>query len=138
MALLEVSQLSKDFGGLRAVSDLSFVAEPGRDPRPDRPERRRQDDGLQPDVPASSEPTAGTVRLDGHELVGLRPNAVVKRGVARTFQIVKPFRKLTVLENVVLAAFLHEPKRPAATAEARRILADARPHREGRQLRRPT
>ena len=43
---------------------------------------------------------------------------MVKKGIARTFQIVKPFSNLSVLENVTLAAFLHEPSRPRAEAKA--------------------
>ena len=122
MALLEVSNLSKDFGGLRAVSDLSFVLNQGEILGLIGPNGAGKTTAFNL-MSGFLEPLTGSVRLDGQELVGLRPNAIVKRGVARTFQIVKPFRKLTVLENVVLAAFLHEPKRVAATAEARRILA---------------
>ena len=122
MALLEVSHLSKDFGGLRAVDDLSFVLNEGEILGLIGPNGAGKTTAFNL-MSGFLEPEAGSVRLAGHELVGVRPNAIVKRGVARTFQIVKPFRKLTVLENVVLAAFLHEPKRIAATAEARRILA---------------
>jgi len=67
-------------------------------------------------------PSAGTVELSGENIVGMKPHAVVRRGIARTFQIVKPFRKLAVLENVTLAAFLREPRRASAEAEAERIL----------------
>ena len=67
-------------------------------------------------------PSAGQVELSGENIVGLKPHAVVRRGIARTFQIVKPFRKLSVLENVTLAAFLHEPNRARAEANAARVL----------------
>ena len=60
--------------------------------------------------------------LEGKNLVGLKPHAIVRKGIARTFQIVRPFRKLTVLENVTLAAFLHERSRPIAEAKAERLL----------------
>ncbi len=53
----------------------------------------------------------------------MKPHAVVKKGIARTFQVVKPFRHLTALENVTLAAFLHERSRPRAQARAQQILA---------------
>jgi branched-chain amino acid transport system ATP-binding protein len=62
------------------------------------------------------------VLLEGDSLVGLKPHAVVRKGIARTFQVVKPFRNLTVLENVTLAAFLHERSRPRAEARAEQIL----------------
>src|SRR5262249_35255431 len=67
-------------------------------------------------------PTAGRVSLEGENLIGLKPHAVVKRGIARTFQVVKPFRNLTALENVTLAAFLHERSRSKAEARAHRML----------------
>lgn len=121
MVLLEVSNLSRRFGGLRAVSELSFVLNRGEILGLIGPNGAGKTTAFNL-MSGFLAPDTGSVRLDGHELVGLRPNAIVKRGVARTFQIVKPFRKLTVLENVVLAAFLHEPRRTAATAEARRIL----------------
>jgi branched-chain amino acid transport system ATP-binding protein len=122
MPLLDVSHLSKHFGGLRAVSDVSFVLNEGEILGLIGPNGAGKTTVFNL-MSGFLEPAAGSVKLDGHELVGLRPNAIVRRGVARTFQIVKPFRKLTVLENVVLAAFLHESKRAAASAEARRILA---------------
>jgi len=121
MALLEVTNLSKDFGGLRAVSDLSFTLDAGRILGligPNGAGKTTAFNLMAGFIPA----TSGSVRLDGENVVGLRPHAIVRRGIARTFQIVKPFRKLTVLENVTLAAFLHQPLRAAATAEAQRIL----------------
>lgn len=121
MALLEVTNLSKDFGGLRAVSDVSFSLDAGRILGligPNGAGKTTAFNLMAGFIPA----TSGEVRLNGENVVGQRPHAIVRRGIARTFQIVKPFRKLTVLENVTLAAFLHEPQRTAATAEARRIL----------------
>ena len=67
-------------------------------------------------------PTAGEIRLNGTRLVGLKPHAIAQRGVARTFQIVKPFRKLSVRENVTLAAFMRLPARRDAESEATRRL----------------
>src|SRR6202165_2594338 len=121
MALLEVSGLSKVFGGLRAVSGLSFEL------------RQAEILGLIGPNGAGKTtvfnlitgfiaPVAGEVLLEGDSLVGLKPHAVVKKGIARTFQVVKPFRNLTVLENVTLAAFLHERSRPRAEARAEQIL----------------
>ncbi len=122
MALLEVNQLRKDFGGLRAVSDLSFRLEAGQILGligPNGAGKTTAFNLMAGFIPA----TSGEVRLDGENVVGLRPHAIVRRGIARTFQIVKPFRKLTVLENVTLAAFLREPVRARAAAAARSILA---------------
>jgi branched-chain amino acid transport system ATP-binding protein len=52
----------------------------------------------------------------------MKPYAVTRKGIARTFQIVKPFKKLTVLENVTLAAFLRFPSRGEAESQARQVL----------------
>jgi branched-chain amino acid transport system ATP-binding protein len=54
--------------------------------------------------------------------VGLRPHAVAARGITRTFQVVKPFPGLSVLENVTVAAFSRHPRRPDAEARARDAL----------------
>ena len=122
MPLLEVSHLSKDFGGLRAVSDLTFSLEEGEILGLIGPNGAGKTTAFNL-MSGFIAPSGGSVRLNGHDLIGLPPNAIVKRGIARTFQVVKPFRKLTVLENVVLAAFLHDSHRDRATAEALRILA---------------
>jgi branched-chain amino acid transport system ATP-binding protein len=122
MALLEVSGLRKDFGGLRAVSDLSFELRQGEILGligPNGAGKTTVFNLITGFIP----PTAGEVWLEGDSLVRLKPSAVVKKGIARTFQIVKPFRNLSVLENVTLAAFLHEPSRPRAEVEAMAMLA---------------
>ena len=117
MALLEISGLRRDFGGLRAVSDLSFELRDGEILGligPNGAGKTTVFNLITGFIP----PTAGQVLFEGQSLVGLRPYAIVKKGIARTFQIVKPFRNLSVLENVTLATFLHEPSRPKAEAKA--------------------
>jgi len=59
-------------------------------------------------------PDAGTIRFEGHNLAGLKPNRICRLGLVRTFQIVKPFGNLSVLENVAVGAF----NRAASAAEA--------------------
>jgi branched-chain amino acid transport system ATP-binding protein len=118
---MEVSGLSKDFGGLRAVSDLSFELREGEILGligPNGAGKTTAFNLITGFIPA----TSGRVVLEGRSILGLKPSTVVKRGIARTFQVVKPFRNLSVLENVTLAAFLHEPRRPQAEAKARRTL----------------
>ena len=121
MALLEVSGLSKVFGGLRAVSGLSFELRQGEILGLIGPNGAGKTTVFNL-ITGFIAPVAGEVLLEGHSLVGLKPHAVVKKGIARTFQVVKPFRNLTVLENVTLAAFLHERSRPRAEARAEQIL----------------
>src|SRR5207248_2436024 len=70
-------------------------------------------------------PTAGSVRLRGVEIGGLTPDKICHRGIARTFQIPRPFRKLTILENVSVAAHYgtNEPNTEAqARSRAREML----------------
>jgi branched-chain amino acid transport system ATP-binding protein len=122
MSLLEVRHLTKDFGGLRAVSDLSFSLEAGQILGligPNGAGKTTAFNLMAGFIPA----TSGEVLLDGQNVLGLRPHAIVHRGIARTFQIVKPLRKLSVLENVILAAFLHQPMRAQASAAAHEVLA---------------
>ena len=121
MTLLRVAHLTKDFGGLRAVSDLSFDLKEGELLGLIGPNGAGKTTAFNL-ISGFIAPSGGTVELAGENIVGLRPHAVVRRGIARTFQIVKPFRKLAVLENVTLAAFLHEPTRARAEADAARIL----------------
>jgi branched-chain amino acid transport system ATP-binding protein len=121
MSLLNVRDLSKDFGGLHAVSHLSFSVEAGEILGLIGPNGAGKTTVFNL-ITGVFPTTAGEIRLNGTSLVGLKPHAVAQHGVARTFQIVKPFRKLTVRENVTLAAFMRLPARPAAEAEAARVM----------------
>jgi len=67
-------------------------------------------------------PTRGKVIFDGHDVSGRPPYALAARGIGRTFQVVKPFPGLSVLENVVIAAFLKHPRRADAEAHAWKVL----------------
>jgi branched-chain amino acid transport system ATP-binding protein len=69
-------------------------------------------------------PTSGDITLNGQSIVGLRPDQIARRGIARTFQIVKPFAGLTVLQNAETAALFGARRQsgPTATATAREAL----------------
>ncbi|HEX7625243.1 MAG TPA: ABC transporter ATP-binding protein [Anaeromyxobacteraceae bacterium] len=121
MALLEVERLTRHFGGLRAVGDLSFEVKEGEILGLIGPNGAGKTTVFNL-VTGFVRPSAGDVRLDGRSVVGLRPHAVVKRGLGRTFQIVKPFPRLSVRENVTLAAFLRHPARRDAEAAADAVL----------------
>jgi branched-chain amino acid transport system ATP-binding protein/branched-chain amino acid transport system permease protein len=115
--ILSVRGLSRSFGGLKAVQDVSF------------------------DVPAGAilgiigpngagkttifnllngflRPDAGRVLLDGRDMVGWRPHQVCAAGVGRTFQIMRPFARMSVADNVLVGAYVHAP-----TGEKARMLA---------------
>jgi branched-chain amino acid transport system ATP-binding protein len=121
MSLLSVHDLSKDFGGLHAVSHLSFSVEQGEILGLIGPNGAGKTTVFNL-ITGFTSPTTGEIQLNGTHLVGLKPHAIAQRGVARTFQIVKPFRKLSVKENVTLAAFMRLPARRDAEAEATRVL----------------
>ncbi len=121
MALLTVKGLTKYFGGLRAVHDLSFDVQPGEILGLIGPNGAGKTTAFNL-IAGFIHPTKGQILLDGESIAGMKPYAVTRKGIARTFQIVKPFKKLTVLENVTLAAFLRFSSRGEAESQARQVL----------------
>ncbi len=98
---LEVESLSISFGGLRAVSDLDFAVERGEVVGIIGPNGAGKTT-LFNLLTGFLVPTAGDVRFKGKSLVRKKPHQIVERGIARTFQLVRPFQQLTVLENVMV------------------------------------
>jgi len=121
LALLEVHGLTRFFGGLRAVGNLSFEVAEGEILGLIGPNGAGKTTVFNL-VTGFVRPSQGEVRLSGRSVVGLRPNAVARRGIARTFQIVKPFPGLSARENVTLAAFLRHPARRDAEHAADEVL----------------
>jgi branched-chain amino acid transport system ATP-binding protein len=121
MPLLEVEGLTRFFGGLRAVGNLSFAVEPGEILGLIGPNGAGKTTVFNL-VTGFVRPSAGRIRLAGRNVAGRPPHQVARMGIARTFQIVKPFPGLSVLENVTLAAFLRHPRRPRAEASAGAVL----------------
>jgi branched-chain amino acid transport system ATP-binding protein len=121
VALLEVERLTRHFGGVCAVASLSFEVAEGEILGLIGPNGAGKTTVFNL-ITGFVRPTSGAIRLDGRSVVGLRPHAVARRGIARTFQIVKPFPGLSVRENVTLAAFLRHPSRPEAEAAAEKVL----------------
>jgi branched-chain amino acid transport system ATP-binding protein len=121
MALLEVSGLTRDFGGLRAVSSLSFNVEAGEILGLIGPNGAGKTTVFNL-ITGFLRPTSGDIRLDGRSISGLKTHDVVRIGIARTFQIVKPFPNLSVRENAALAALVRTNDRGKADAEAVRTL----------------
>jgi len=121
MALLEISGLTRNFGGLRAVSNLSFTVAAGEILGLIGPNGSGKTTIFNL-ITGFLSPTTGNIRLDNENIVGLKPYAVTRRGITRTFQIVKPFPHLTVRENAALAALVRLGDRAKADAEAVRAL----------------
>ena len=99
MAMLEVTKLGISFGGLRAVDELSMKIEKGGLVGLIGPNGAGKTTAFNM-LTGVYRPTDGGFRLDGQNLVGKKPHEICKMGVARTFQNIRLFPKLTVLDNV--------------------------------------
>jgi branched-chain amino acid transport system ATP-binding protein len=99
--LLETQRLSKHFGGLSALNDVSFAIRHGEIFGLIGPNGAGKTT-LFNCLTGLYTPTSGEVRLDGHRLNGLKPHTVAKRGLARTFQNIRLFANMTALENVMV------------------------------------
>jgi branched-chain amino acid transport system ATP-binding protein len=106
--VLEVEQLSKRFGGLKAISDLSFRIAAGEFVGIIGPNGAGKSTLLNL-ITGFHKPTSGTVRFEGREIQGMRPFAVCRLGIARTFQVVRPFAEMSVEDNVMTGALFSAP-----------------------------
>jgi branched-chain amino acid transport system ATP-binding protein len=121
-AHLEVRGLGKSFRGLRAVHDVGFEVPAGAIHALIGPNGAGKTTIFNM-IAGVYRPDAGAVRLDGRVISGLRPDRVCAAGVGRTFQVVKPFRELSVLENVTIGALHRNPDLGDARYSAEGILA---------------
>jgi branched-chain amino acid transport system ATP-binding protein len=121
--MLSVNRLTKRFGGFTAVNEVSFELARGEILGLIGPNGSGKSTTFNV-IAGLYAPTAGSVRFDGAEIGGLPPNAICRRGLARTFQIPRPFRKLSILENATLAAFYGASDR-ISRGEAEKRAVDA-------------
>jgi branched-chain amino acid transport system ATP-binding protein len=119
MATLIASGLAKSFGGLAAVRDVAFEARAGEVLSIIGPNGAGKTTVFNL-LTGFITPDAGSATLDGRPLGNMSPEARCSAGLVRTFQIVQPFRGLSVLDNVVMGAML----RVASIREARLVAAD--------------
>jgi len=103
--MLEVSGLSKSFGGLRAVQDVSFAVREGEILGIIGPNGAGKTT-LFNLLNGILQPDAGRVRFLGHSMLGMAPNRIARQGIGRTFQVARPFPRLSVLDNVVVGAYV--------------------------------
>ena len=124
MALLEVEKVSKRFGGVLAVRDVSFTLEAG-DLLGIMGPNGSGKTTLFNLIAGALAPDGGRIRFHGRDIAGLAPHAICARGIARTFQLVRPFAGLTALENVLVGRLYGRAAGPraAAVTEAERLLA---------------
>jgi ABC-type branched-subunit amino acid transport system ATPase component/ABC-type branched-subunit amino acid transport system permease subunit len=120
--ILTVSRLSKSFGGLRAVADANFTVGDGEILGiigPNGAGKTTLFNLLNGFLP----PDNGSVTFAGHELIGLKPNRICRLGIGRTFQVVRAFARLSVLDNVVVGAYAKTASDAEAVAAATAALA---------------
>lgn len=118
---LVIENISKRFGGLRAVQDLSFSVKEGETVALIGPNGAGKTTSFNL-VTGFYRPDTGSVSAFGRELVGLRPHDVCAHGLARTFQVAKPFGAMTVLANVMTGGFLRDKKPDGARTRARKAI----------------
>jgi branched-chain amino acid transport system ATP-binding protein len=121
VALLEVADVRKRFDGLEALAGVSLDVATGEIVGLIGPNGAGKTT-LFHLISGFLRPDGGDVRFDGLSTRGLRPHQVCQRGLVRTFQIVKPFPALTVLENVRVGALARARTFEAATRKAREVL----------------
>jgi branched-chain amino acid transport system ATP-binding protein len=122
--VLVVEGLVKRFGGFTAVNNVSFKVEQGEILGLIGPNGSGKSTIFNM-LSGTFEPTAGSMKFQGQELAGLPPHKIINRGIGRTFQIPRPFRRLTIFENVTLAGYFGQgsSSRSEAEAAAERALA---------------
>jgi branched-chain amino acid transport system ATP-binding protein len=104
--LLTLTNVSRHFGGLKVLQDVSFSVRPGTIPGLIGPNGAGKTTvfnlvtGLLP-------PTSGDIALDGQSLLGRKPHAITRAGVARTFQNIRIFKEMTLVENVIVGMHRH-------------------------------
>jgi len=109
MSLIELNGVTKRFGGLTAVNDVTFNVEAGEIFGLIGPNGAGKSTLLSC-LAGDLRPNAGTIRFDGRDTTGLPADRMCRLGLGRTFQIPRPFPHLTVFENVLVAATFGDPR----------------------------
>ena len=117
MSLLELKGVTKRFGGLQAVGHMTFAVEKGEIFGLIGPNGAGKTTVFNV-INGFYAPSEGEILFKGERIDGLKPYEICRRGLARTFQVVKPLARLTVLENVMVSAFSRTDRRDEARAMA--------------------
>src|SRR5882757_6022544 len=123
-AVLVVKGLIKRFGGFAAVNDVSFKVDKGEILGLIGPNGSGKSTIFNV-LSGTFPPSAGSILFEGKEIAGLAPHKIINRGMGRTFQIPRPFRRLSIFENVALAGYYGQGRHSRANADtsAERALA---------------
>jgi branched-chain amino acid transport system ATP-binding protein len=118
---LVIRNLNKRFGGLHAVQDVSFSVQEGETVALIGPNGAGKTTSFSL-ITGYHRADKGSVMAFGRELVGLAPHDVCAHGLVRTFQVARPFGKMTVLANVMTGAFLRDKNKEVARRKAREVI----------------
>jgi branched-chain amino acid transport system ATP-binding protein len=118
---LVIRGLSKRFGGLRAVQDVSFTVKENETVALIGPNGAGKTTSFHL-ITGFHRPDSGSVSAFGREITGLKPHDICAYGLARTFQVAKPFGAMTVLDNVMTGAFLRDRHVAVAREKAREAI----------------
>ena len=121
MALLEVTGITKRFGGLVAVNDLSLSLDKGQILGLIGPNGAGKTTAFNM-ISGFYKPDEGDITFEGKNITGLRPDQVCKLGLTRTFQVVKPFPQLSVRDNVMVGAYNRTNDKKVARQKAEEII----------------
>jgi len=119
--LLTVTGISKSFRGLKAVSQASLTVPQGGIVSLIGPNGAGKTTCFNM-IAGVFKPDEGSILFDGRSIAGLRPDQICHAGIGRTFQIVKPFKDLTALENVIVGALRNESSTQIARKKAEGVL----------------
>lgn len=119
--LLEVKELTINFGGLIAVNNLDMKVNTGEAIGLIGPNGAGKTSAFNL-ISGVYKPTHGQVTFNGENITGLPPYIINRKGIGRTFQVVKPFGAMTVLENVMVGGFVHTSKRSQAREIAMQVI----------------
>lgn len=111
MALLEINNMTKVFGGLKAISDVTFSLDKGRIVSIIGPNGAGKTTFFNT-LTGIYKPDGGTITFNGKSLVGLRPDQIAARGIARTFQNIRLFPDMSVIENILVGMHIHLKQSP--------------------------
>jgi branched-chain amino acid transport system ATP-binding protein len=119
--ILALDRVTKRFGGLTAVSGVSFTVQAGEILGIIGPNGAGKTT-LFNVISGYYRPESGRILFGGHDVTGQPPHAICRLGLTRTFQLVKPFGNLSVIDNVMIGALTRLPTVSAARLEAERVI----------------